>query len=139
MWLLGSPGRDLFSQHRGFQFGAILGTDIFGDTPPPNIDQNPYPYSGLSQSLPGPHACLMDTSDPRPPDLCGHSCVRPLICSKIPISQFFRKSKLGPSCCLMQKSEDCVRLMLSAQITSAGPLVCNRHAGALGPSVMNKQ
>ena len=55
---LASPDRDLFSQHRGFQFGAILGTDIFGDTPPPNIDQNPHPYSGLSQSLPGPHASL---------------------------------------------------------------------------------
>ena len=35
-----------------------MGTDIFGDTPPPNIDQNPNPYSGLSQSLPGPHAYL---------------------------------------------------------------------------------
>merc|ERR1712147_473152 len=58
IWFWGSPGRDLFSQHRGFQFGAILGTDIFGDTPPPNIDQNPHPYSGLSQSLPGPHASL---------------------------------------------------------------------------------
>ena len=58
IWFWGSPGRDLFSQHRGFQFGAIFGTDIFWDTPPPNIDQNPHPYPGLSQSLPGPHASL---------------------------------------------------------------------------------
>ena len=52
------PGRDLSNEGRGFPFGAIPGTDIFGDTPPPNIDQNPYPYSGLSQSLAGSHASL---------------------------------------------------------------------------------
>ena len=55
---LPSPDRDLFRQLIGFQFGAIVGTDIFGDIPPPNIDQHAYPYSGLSQSLPGPIASL---------------------------------------------------------------------------------
>ena len=53
-----SPGRDLSNQGRGFRFGAIPGTDIFGDTPPSIIDQNPYPYSGLSQSLAASHASL---------------------------------------------------------------------------------
>ena len=53
-----SPGRDLSNEGRGFPFGAIPGTDIFGDPPPPNIDQNPYPYSGLSQSLAASHASL---------------------------------------------------------------------------------
>ena len=55
---LASPGRDLFSQLIGFQFGAILGTDTFGDTPPINSDQNPYPYSGLSLLQAGSHASL---------------------------------------------------------------------------------
>ena len=55
---LASAGRDLFSQGRGFRFGALQGTDIFGDTPPPNIDKNPYPYSGLSQFLAASHASL---------------------------------------------------------------------------------
>ena len=54
IWFLGSPVRDLFSQHRGFRFGAIPGTDIFGDTPPPYIDQNPHPYSGLSSPCQAP-------------------------------------------------------------------------------------
>ena len=55
---LETPGRDLFSHGRGFRFGAIPGTDIFGYTPPTNIDQNPYPYSGLSQRGAGSHASL---------------------------------------------------------------------------------
>ena len=55
---LDSPGRDLSNQGRGFRFGAIPGTDIFGDTPPPNTDQNPYLYSGLSQRGAGCHASL---------------------------------------------------------------------------------
>ena len=55
---LDSPGQDLSNQGRGFPFGAIPGTDIFGDTPPPNIDQNPDLYSGLSQLLAGSHASL---------------------------------------------------------------------------------
>ena len=52
------PGRDLSNEGRGFPFGAILGTDIFGDPPSPNIDQNPYLYSGLPQSLAASHASL---------------------------------------------------------------------------------
>ena len=58
MSYLVSPGRGLFSQGRGLRSGAIPGTDAFGDTPPYNIDQNPHPYSGLSQRRAGSHACL---------------------------------------------------------------------------------
>ena len=46
----------------------------------------------------------MDRSDPRPPDLCGHSCVRPLRCPQIPIFIFFRGSRPGPSSWLMLQS-----------------------------------
>ena len=53
-----SAGRDLFSHGRSFQFGTILGTDIFGDTPPTNMDQNRSRYSGLCERRAGSHASL---------------------------------------------------------------------------------
>ena len=52
------PRRELSNKGRGFRFGAIPGTDIFGDTRPPNIDQNPHLYSGFSQRGAGCHASL---------------------------------------------------------------------------------
>ena len=41
--------------------------------------------------------CLpMDRSDPRPPDLCGHSCERPLSCPKIQNISVFREVLVRP-------------------------------------------
>ena len=39
IWFLDSPGRDLSNEGRSFPFGAIPGTNIFVDPPPPNSDQ----------------------------------------------------------------------------------------------------
>ena len=52
------PGQTLSNQGRGFPFGAFPGTDIFWDPQPPNFNENPYPYSGLSQFLAASHATL---------------------------------------------------------------------------------
>ena len=54
---LGTPHHPILVGH-GFRFGDIPGIDIFGDTPPPNIDQNPYPCSGHAQRRKGCHASL---------------------------------------------------------------------------------
>lgn len=66
---LTSPGRDLFSHGRGFQFAAILGTDIFVDTAPSNCNKirthifRSFSMRGRLPSFP------MDRLDPRTPDL----------------------------------------------------------------------
>ena len=57
--LFDSPGRDLSNHGRGFPFGVT-----FVGTPPPKIDQHPYPHSGLSQRGAGFHAFLWSDQIP---------------------------------------------------------------------------
>ena len=91
---LASPGRDLFSQDRSFRFGAIPGTDILWDTPPLNIDEHPYPYSGLSRRRAGSHASLWTDQIP---DLRIYVVTVHPSPSRVPHRnvQFFTRSRAG--------------------------------------------
>ena len=59
-------------------------TQYWPKSPPPFW---PFPVPARPPCLP------VDRSDPGPPDICGHSCVGPLICPKIQIFHFFRRSR----------------------------------------------